>query len=134
MTSVHSILRQDEERAERLVLIAEGEATPLLPRFPGDLRWSFDALDPSLEVQFDNVSSVMFFDEMFTTSENFPYLKACDHKIGLFECIGSTYLDRLRDNPMTGRTFRNHRHFLYWDKHFDWHITCEEIQITQSNG
>ena len=70
--SAHSILRQDEETADSLVLVAGGPATPLLPLFPGDIRWRFAAAGSQVDVQFDSVSTVMYFDEIFTTSENFP--------------------------------------------------------------
>jgi hypothetical protein len=112
------------ETFEALKLIQEGEAVQGLPRFPGDICLQ----SPEKSFRFADVSSVFFFDEVFMHKSCYPYMYSVYEEDGLFECIGSSYLERLQEDMVfSGKAFTAHRHFVYFDRHFLWHITAGEL-------
>jgi hypothetical protein len=128
MSEDHTILKQSVETFERLILIRSGKATQAASTIPGLLRLQFDDDQGKDIYEFQWISSVMYCDELLCTAKNFPYFSAAGGKHGLYECVGSSYLDRIRkDKFSSGQTFASHRHFVFWDANFNWNITSESV-------
>jgi hypothetical protein len=121
----HSILRQDVESFDSLVLVRLGKATQGASHFAGGINFIFEDSLGRDDFVFDWISSVMYYDELLSTKMNFPYCSAANWASGLYECLGSSYLKRIAsDDFSSGQTFSGHRHFIYWDSDFNWNITC----------
>lgn len=120
------------ESVERMTLIAEGNATEGNTGQVGLLHFVFPREDGDIHVKFVYVSSVLYFDELFADKSSYPYEFHTYEKNGLYECIGSSYLDRITtDLHITGGMFQKNRHFVYFNDDFYWHITAEGIEVTK---
>jgi hypothetical protein len=128
-----SYVRQDLETYHSIVPIFIGEATQLTPRFPGEILFQFKKGDKDKIVRFDWVSSVMYCDELLWTRDNYPYVFALKGEPGLYEIKGSSYLLRVQglgqNEPMF---YEDHRHYIYLDPEFNWHITACGLEISDA--
>lgn len=132
MNDTSSVIRQASETFSSLRSIQSGVPKQLLSQPPGLLVFEYECELKKKTYTFDWVSSVMYFDELLGNKFNFPYAYTGEHPAGLYECIGSSYLTRIQtDLNVSGGTFRKHRHFVYWDEEFSWHITAEGLSISE---
>lgn len=120
-----------DESVEELRLIVSGQATEANRGPVGLSRFFFGNNSPKLVATFDWISSASYFDELFTTRKNYPYQFMVYEEFGLFECIGSSYLNRIREDLPSGGTFAGHRHFVYFDNEFCWHITAKSVTVSE---
>lgn len=126
MSINHSVIKQSVETFERLTPIRLGKATQGASAIPGLISLQFDDDQGQDAYEFEWISSVLYCDELLSTTKNFPYFSSVGGAHGLYECIGSSYLNRIRnDDFSSGRTFAKHRHFVFWDSNFNWNITSE---------
>ncbi len=119
------LVGQGSETFSFLKLLYSGVAKQLEPEFVGDLRFLFNGSEGASDVRlrFNWVSSVLYCDEMLWSVETYPYFKDVGGTSGLFEVEGSSYLKRIE--PF----FPDHRHFIYFDMDFNWHITASNIEL-----
>jgi len=82
---------------------------------------------PRVRAEFKNLSSFNLAEERLVRPREFIYTSLCDKRTALFECIDSSYLDRMRENDRSIDHFSNHRHFVLFNENFLCHITCEGI-------
>ena len=128
MSDIATVVQQATECFDTLLCIEVGTARQLSSFPPGMLNFEFDCDGGFNRYTFDWISSVLYVDELLCDQLNFPYAYTGEHRPGLYECIGSSYLKRIQnDRVVSGRTFSDHHHFIYWDEEFSWHITCKGI-------
>lgn len=114
------------ETFSRLEAVALGEAQLRQPRVPGDLRFQFEKLDCLLV----GISSVLYFTDIYASRGTYPYSFGIPERGGLFECLDSSYLRRATDGTgLSGGIYENNKHFIYFDRHFHWHIIAEGVEI-----
>lgn len=116
------------EKVEKIRPIRIGKASQESSKVPGLLKFVFDDEAGRDTIEFVWISSVIYCDELFCDSDNYPYPSLADMGPGIYECSGSSYLNRIvRDEMTTGLMFKGHRHFVFWDSSFNWNITCETL-------
>lgn len=124
----NTVIKQDAETFESLELVKAGSAVQLASDPPGLLKFAFKEGQSKSVCSFDWVSSVLYVDELLCNKFSFPYAFTGREIAGLYEVLGSSYLDRIRNDLLvSGGTFKSHRHFIYWDVEFSWHITCKDL-------
>jgi hypothetical protein len=129
-----SVIRQDVESFEALISICSGAAKSQVQSYPGGLVIKFEGEDGQVIATFVGISSVCYFHELLCDKDNYPYPKASNFVGGLYECLGSSYLERLhQDMFVSGQTFKDDRHFVYWDDHFCWQITCRSVRLEKTD-
>jgi hypothetical protein len=135
MLTDSTVIMQSSESYEEMRLVRIGAASLAASRPPGLQKFIFDDAQGRDEVTFEWISSVLYCDELLSNRRNFPYYHAQNGLGGLYECIGSTYLERLHaDLNVSAGSFKKHRHFVYWDEGFNWHITCESYSLLSVGG
>jgi hypothetical protein len=133
--SNHSVIRQDEEFFLDLVSIRIGAASLMASKPPGSLCFVFDDEKGKDRIELNWISSVVYLDEILCSQKNYPYFKFARGLGGLYECLGSSYVQRLQDETyLSGQTFSKHRHFVYWDSSFNWNITASSFTINGSEA
>lgn len=129
MTNIneHFLVGQGRESFSGVKLLYKGIAKQLEPEFVGDIRFLFSGADGEKDfgIRFNWVSSVLYCDEMLWSAASYPYFKETGGTSGLFEVEGSSYLRRITD------FFPNHRHYIYFDMNFNWHITALNIEVLE---
>jgi hypothetical protein len=126
-----SCVRQDHEAYDSLEVIFKHQGVQLKPRFPGDIGFQFKEGDKNKILRFDSVSSTMYCDEILWSYENYPYIYDLDFKTGLYEVLGSSYLQRIQSVAL-GAAVRDHHHYIYFDREFNWHITARGLEISDA--
>lgn len=120
----------DGETYDRLELVEKGQATTEGGLPAGLLVFRFNAGNSVRRVVFVHVSSVMYFDDIYSSESVYPYAYVRGIEDGLYECFGSSYVSRIRkDSHFTGEVFLRHRHFVYFDSYFYWNIVAESIVV-----
>lgn len=128
----NTVIKQDAETFDSLKLVRAGSAVQLASDPPGLLKFAFKEGHSKSICSFNWVSSVLYVDELLCNRFSFPYAFTRKEVAGLYEVIGSSYIERIRkDLAVSGGTFSNHRHYIYWDVEFSWHITCKDVSLEE---
>jgi hypothetical protein len=129
---VNNICLTDQETVESVHLIVAGTGQMRKPRFGGDIVFDFHTTDGLVTIEFIFIASVMYFHEVFARKETYPYIDYLK-EYGLFECLGSSYLERFISDE--GALFTNHRHFGHIDdSEYFWNIIAKDIKVTRSSA
>lgn len=121
------LIGQGRESFSSVKLLYKGLAKQLKPEFVGDVRFMFNSSDDNknVRIRFNWVSSVLYCDEILWSPSSYPYFHAVGGTSGLFKVEGSSYLQRIE------AYFPDHKHYIYFDKDFNWHITASSIEVLE---
>lgn len=132
-TDEHPI-RLDVETFLNLEPIVVGENTKANVALSGEMGIAFEFDSEVVICSFNRVSSAVMFHELYSTEEHYPYLRAMEDGLGLYECVGSSYLERVAgDKWFSGGSFMHHKHYIYADNFYFWHIVAEDLNIERRN-
>jgi hypothetical protein len=121
-------LNLNDANFSRMDLILEGSVSVPSGHLNGDLNWRFSNESGALDLYFSWVAFVCYFDDVLSSAKNYPYAFE-GLPTGVYEVIGSGFLENFRKNSLSGDLLAKHRHFVYFDSHFYWHIIARDIQI-----
>ena len=127
------IILGGDETVERMELLVEGVTKQGVLVSAGLATLQIENNLNKFLVEFDWVSTALYFDELFESNATYPgFVRRREDVFGIYECFGSSYLERVqKDQYFSGETFRKHRHFFYYNRQFCWHITALEYSIIE---
>lgn len=125
---LHPAVVLGPETVEDMQLVVVGRWTLGEAEYQGEIVAQFKA-DRTQLVHFCGVSSFIMIEEKLALPVEFIFTSKVDVRAGLFECFGSSYLQRIRCNDRSIDFFKDHRHFVLFNENYLSHITCEEMRM-----